>query len=115
MQRPRLYLDEDVAGAVASGLRRRGYDVLTTLDAGCSGSTDEEQLRFATSEKRCIFSFNRGDFARVHAATVGRGEHHFGIVLCRQVPVGVTVRRLSEWLARTNANDVRDQLVWLSV
>lgn len=115
MRWPRPYLDEDVAGAVASGLRRRGYDVLTTVEAGRTGSTDEEQLLFAISEERSLFSFNRGDFAQLHAAIVGRGEHHFGIVLCKQVPVGVAVRRLSEWLARASADDVRNQLVWLSV
>jgi hypothetical protein len=115
MRHPRLYLDEDVAGAVAAGLRRRGYDVVTTLEAGRAGSTDEEQLHFAVSGRRTLFSFNRGDFANLHAEMVGRGMHHFGIVLSKQVPVGVTVGRLSEWLARTNADDVRDQLVWLGV
>jgi hypothetical protein len=66
-RRPRLYLDEDVHAGVASGLRRRGYDVLTTVEARRSGTTDAQQLEFASSEKRCLFSFNRGDFARLHA------------------------------------------------
>ena len=48
----RLYLDEDVHAAVASGLRRRGHDVLTTVEAGRSGATDLEQLSFAASEER---------------------------------------------------------------
>jgi hypothetical protein len=52
---------------------------------------------------------------RLHAAIIGRAEHHFGIVLCKQVPVGVAVRRLSEWLARTDADNVLDQRVWLAV
>jgi hypothetical protein len=58
---PRLYLDEDVHHAVATGLRRRGHDVLTTIEAGRSGRSDTEQLDFAIQENRCLFSFNRGE------------------------------------------------------
>lgn len=115
MARPRLYLDEDVHGGVARGLRRRGYDVLTTIEADRSGTSDADQLRFAASEQRCLFSFNRGDFARLHGELIGRGDHHFGIVLCRQVPVGTVVRHLAALLAQHVADDLMDQLVWLKV
>jgi hypothetical protein len=115
MQHPRLYLDEDVHAAVAAGLRRRSYDVLATVEAGRSGSSDAEQLDFAASHGRCLFSFNRGDFASLHGELISSGGHHYGIVLSKQVHVGTVVRRLAEWLAPRTADDVLDHLVWLKV
>ena len=49
----RLYLDEDVYQGVALGLRRRGFDVLTTVEAGRRGASDQEQLHFEDRCDRC--------------------------------------------------------------
>ena len=38
-----LYTDEDVANLVATLLRARGLDVLTTIDAGMMGDSDAGQ------------------------------------------------------------------------
>ena len=40
----KLYLDENVDVSVAAGLRRRGIDVVTALDRGKLGASDEEQV-----------------------------------------------------------------------
>jgi hypothetical protein len=40
----RYYLDEHVAGAIATGLRNRGIDVLTLSDAGMLGASDREHF-----------------------------------------------------------------------
>jgi hypothetical protein len=56
MSQIRLYLDEDAAQhAIVDGLRNRGVDVLTVLEAGMTSTTDEEQLKFATSQGRSIY------------------------------------------------------------
>jgi hypothetical protein len=61
----RLYLDEDaMAAAVTAGLRLRGIDVLTTLEAGLLNQADEDQLAFAASLSRVRYSFNLPDFLR---------------------------------------------------
>lgn len=113
MERPRLYLDEDVHADVSSGLRRRGFDVITTLEAKLLGASDEEQLRFATAAGRSLFTFNRGDFVQLHARTLAQGGHHFGVILSRQVTVGTAVRMLSVLLSTRTATELRDSLVWL--
>ena len=113
--RIRLYLDEDVHGGVAIGLRRRGHDVLTTIEAGHSGASDDQQLQFAIVQKRCLFSFNRGDLARLHTELLASGAHHYGIILCRQVRVGTVVRHLAALVGRRAAPDLIDQLVWLRI
>jgi hypothetical protein len=53
-----LYTDEDVANLVAILLRSRGWDILTTIEAGMSGYSDDEQLAYAASENRCILTYS---------------------------------------------------------
>jgi predicted nuclease of predicted toxin-antitoxin system len=90
----RLYLDEDVDVALASTLRQRGIDALTTQEAGNIGWPDEDQLTFATQTGRVFFTHNRGDFARLHQAGMRSGRSHVGIILSDQLPVGELLRRL---------------------
>ena len=61
----RLYLDEDVHKQVALALRVRGYDVVSVHELEKWNLSDEEQLAFAVSNNRAIFTFNRGDFAKI--------------------------------------------------
>jgi len=74
--RIKFYLDEHVPKAVAKGLKRRGVDVLTVVEAGLRGASDEKHLVKAKSEKRVIFTQD-DDFLRLQAA----GNDHFGIVM----------------------------------
>lgn len=78
-----------------------------------TGTTDIAQLQFAVAQQRCLFSFNRGDFARLHLDTIAQDEHHFGIILSPQHTVGVIVRRLAALMTEHTADDLLDQLVWL--
>jgi predicted nuclease of predicted toxin-antitoxin system len=73
----RFHLDENCDRAIAEGLRRRGIDVSTTAEAGLLSTTDEEQMAFAVSQNRVLFSQDR-DFLRLHAA----GAPHPGIAYC---------------------------------
>ncbi len=54
--RVKFYLDEHVNPAVATGLRRRDVDVLTTQEADMLGASDEEHLALATSQNRVVFT-----------------------------------------------------------
>jgi len=47
-------LDENVNGAIADGLRRRGLDVTTTPEEGLIGADDEEQLAFLILIWECL-------------------------------------------------------------
>jgi len=113
LQRPRLYLDEDVYFGVAIALRRRGFEVITTFEAGRSGAPDNDQLLFATSQNMCIFTFNRGHFAEIHKRMISDGKHHCGIIVSRQVSLKATVRMLCAFLSKCSTDDLRDQLIWL--
>ena len=53
----RLYCDEDsMRQALVVGLRKRGVDILTSLEAGTTKETDEQQLAFAAAQGRAIYS-----------------------------------------------------------
>jgi predicted nuclease of predicted toxin-antitoxin system len=78
-QKIKFYTDEHVAKAVVRGLRQRGVEALTVLEAGMLGASDEEHLKRARNEDRVIFTQD-DDFLRLHAA----GADHAGIVYASQ-------------------------------
>jgi hypothetical protein len=93
----RIYADEDSArGAFVSGLRLRGVEVLTSLEAGMSGADDEDQLTFATRRGYIVYSFNASDFLRIHTARLEAGGQHAGIILAPQqrYSIGEQIRRV---------------------
>ena len=75
----KFYTDEHVSKAVVNGLRMRGVDVLTVVEANMLGATDDQHLMKATQEGRVIFTQD-DDFLRLHA----EGNSHAGIVYVRQ-------------------------------
>jgi predicted nuclease of predicted toxin-antitoxin system len=75
----RFHLDEHVDPAVAVGLRRRGIDVSTTVEAGLLGAPDNRQLAWAIADARVIFTQDQ-DFLRLSDA----GAAHAGIVFNKQ-------------------------------
>ena len=54
----RLYFDEDADARLAEALRRRGYDVETTVAAGLLEASDEEQLIYAANQQRALVTHN---------------------------------------------------------
>lgn len=73
----RFHLDENVHGAVADALRRRGIDVTTAADAKLIGATDEQRLAFAQLQGRTVVTHDV-DSLRPHA----QGAEHTGIAFC---------------------------------
>ena len=110
----KLYLDEDVPEAVATALRLRGYDVVTVKDAGRKGLSDIEQLKYASSENRVIFTFNVADFYEMHSKLAKEGFNHAGIILSKQLPIGTLVKALLRLLSGLKNEKVCNNIVWLS-
>lgn len=64
-----FYLDEDASKkSLVNALRNAGVDVIITAELDRLGSSDENQLIWATEQNRVIYSFNVGDFCRLHNA-----------------------------------------------
>jgi hypothetical protein len=110
----KLYLDEDVPESIAHSLRLRGYNVVTTKEAKKRGLSDIVQLKYAASQGRAIFSFNRADFCKLHAWCLKKGIAHEGIILSEHLPIGVIVKALLKLLSKEDATGFKNKLIWLS-
>ncbi len=112
----RLYMDQDSLDQdVIGGTRRAGADVLSSEEAARKRSTDEEQLAFAASEGRVIYTANRGDFAKLHGIWLAEGRHHAGIIIRSRQQIGVReqIRALTKLGRRFSPEQWIDRLEYL--
>lgn len=101
--------------AVVRGLRLAGVDVETALEAGLSGRADEEQLRYAALAGRVLYTFDVGDFGRLHRDWLAEGRHHSGIVLVQgQATVGEQIRGSIRLVEAHESAELRDRIEFLS-
>ncbi|MEA5469973.1 DUF5615 family PIN-like protein [Spirulina sp. 06S082] len=80
----KFYANENLSAGLVNELRRLGYDVLTSYEAGNAnqGIADDRVLKMATESDRCVVTFNRDDFLNLHLS----GIEHGGIVVCKDDP-----------------------------
>ena len=116
MSEIRLYIDEDsMDQALIRALQARNIDVITVLDTQTEGQLDEEQLKLATSQKRVLYSHNIADFCRIHSEFIAQGKTHSGIALLSQdYSVGQQLRVILELIFTNSAEDMQNQLIFLS-
>ncbi|MBE9202344.1 DUF5615 family PIN-like protein [Synechocystis salina LEGE 06099] len=78
----RLYSNENLSLGLVNQLRQLGYNVLTSYDAGKANQriTDLSVLKDATTDGRCVITFNRNDFIELHLS----GLKHKGIIICKE-------------------------------
>lgn len=104
------HLDEHVPSAVADGVRRRGIDASTTVDAGLRSATDETHLAYALAQGRVMVTCDR-DFL----VLASRGRSHAGIVYYPygRYPVGEVIRRLVRVWEQHSAEDMVNRVEFL--
>jgi predicted nuclease of predicted toxin-antitoxin system len=109
MGRVSLYTDEHIGRAVVRGLRQRGVDVCTVVDAGMLGAPDEAHLERARTEGRVVVSHDP-DFLRLHT----QGVDHAGIafVSCER-PIGQIIQGLMLIYALLDADEMRRHVEFL--
>jgi len=104
-----FHLDENMPRAVADGLRRRGVDVSTSVEADLVGATDERQLNYACRHGRTIVTRD-ADMLRLNAA----GIEHTGIVFWTQRrTVGQLIAALDLLNAERTTEVMMGQVVFL--
>ena len=116
MSEVRIYADEDAGEtAVVRGLRARGLDVLTTIEAQQCGATDRGQLAFAVQQRRSIYTFNVRDFARLHREHLSLGISHAGIIVLpdQRCSIGEKVRRLARLISSATAKEMVNRIEYL--
>ncbi|GAB4202164.1 MAG: hypothetical protein OHK0022_25090 [Roseiflexaceae bacterium] len=108
-----LYLDEDVSVLIAEILRARGFDVITTTEAGLRGKSDVEQLEYAVSSHRTILTHNRIDFEKLAELYFRNGKIHYGIMIARRHDPYELVRRVLVILDETTADEMVNQIRYI--
>ena len=108
-----LYLDEDVHKRLAQALRLRNFDVISAHELSCWGMSDEEQLEFASTKQRTLFTFNVADYIKLHLSWQKAGKKHNGIIVSNQVPIGEAVKQLLNLLNRLTLDEVYNRIYWL--
>src|SRR6476469_5634240 len=98
MPRPAVYFDECVNWYLAVRLRQRGFSVTTARDARMAGTSDAEQLAYATRIDAILVSYDSLDYRRLHRANMAHG----GIVLISVVNIDwqeIRAAMLIDWAA----------------
>jgi len=73
----RFHLDENCDPRIAVGLRMRGVDVTTTVDANLRTASDEKQLAHALQEGRFFVTQDDDFLAQVAAGAEAAGLAYF--------------------------------------
>ena len=117
MTKVRLYLDADAIDSdLVEALRLRNLDLDTALEAGMVHASDDQQLAYAADAGRVLYSFNIRDFMILYGDYQVGGKHHAGIILAPQqrYSIGEQMRRLLKIVAEKSAEDMRDNVEFLS-
>ena len=117
MSQARLYLDEDsMRRSLVFGLRARGVDVLTALEAGMINRDDEEHLAAATAATRALYTFNVADYCVLHQSWISRKRAHAGIIVAPQqrYSTGEEIRRLMRLIGTVTAEGIQNRIEFLS-
>lgn len=77
----RFFLDEDLSYRVATIARGQGLDVLSSHECGRNALPDDEQLRLAAQEGRCLVTRNAPDFIPLTLRFLEAYWPHAGVLI----------------------------------
>ena len=77
----RFYSNENFPQIMVELLREKGYDILTSKEAGQANQaiSDPLVLEFGIRSNRIIITLNRDDFIHLHR----QKQQHCGIIICK--------------------------------
>ncbi len=77
----RFYLDENLSSRIAEIARGLGLDVVSSHELGRNKLSDEEQLRLAALDGRCLVTANRQDLVRITNSFFDAQRPHAGVLI----------------------------------
>ena len=109
-----FYLDHNVPGPIASGLRRRGVDVLTAFEDGSHELKDPDLLDRAGLLGRILFSMDE-DFLAETARRQAAGIPFLGVIYVHplRLSIGACIRELEVISTAGQKEDLHNQVLIL--
>src|SRR5262249_51353063 len=110
----RFYADENVKGAIVRGARRRGVDLVTTVEDGYGGKSDPEVMDRAAALGRVLLTQDE-DLLAEASQRQANGVSFPGVLYAHQksVPVGQCVRDLELAAVAGSPEDFANQVHYL--
>ena len=111
------YLDEDVIKkSLIEALITAKLDIITTADVNMLGCSDYDQLMWAKENSRVIYTFNVGDFCRLHKEFIQNNKHHRGIVLGQQQRYSTKqqLQGLLKITSELSTEEIENQIIFIS-
>lgn len=107
----RIYADENIERSIIEGLRRRGIEVLSTVELGYSGKPDEFHIKKA-SELKCVILTHDIDFLRQASS---REVNHSGIIFTNpeNVSIGQCIRKVELIAKVLTGEDMKNHVEFL--
>ena len=112
MSEIKFYFDESVELTVSAQLTAHGFDVVSAHSIEKLGDSDQNHLQRAEAMGRALCTYD-ADFLVLAVS----GTEHAGIIYAQQYksPIGGWVREISALSARLSAEEIRGQVIYLSM
>lgn len=98
---------------LADLIRARGFEAITTTEAGQLGKSDAEQLAYAISKGKVLLTHNRVDFERLAQNYFDHNQTHCGIIFAFRNPPQEIARRLLIILNYVTADEMYNQVRYI--
>ncbi|HJY62800.1 MAG TPA: DUF5615 family PIN-like protein [Ignavibacteria bacterium] len=113
MQKPKLFIDEDVHSELSTALVKRGFDAIHAQEQKRKGLTDLEQIQYAINQNRCFFTFNVKDFVLLHNDLIKQNIDHYGIIVSKQLTFSATLNKMLNLLQNNSRDSLKNKLLFL--
>ncbi|HDL19115.1 MAG TPA: hypothetical protein ENH29_08675 [Bacteroidetes bacterium] len=94
----KIYCDENIEIAIVESLKRLNIEASSALEAGNLGLSDEQQLKYASQEDACLFTYDF-DFVHISQQWLQEGREHPGIFIIHPLHATIVdcIRKLKEF------------------
>jgi len=114
MNKPKLYLNENISWRISRALRGYGYDVTSSHEVDMDSESDERQFEFAVDQKRAVVTNNFRDFAIIHKQYLDQELIHYGIIFTTKYSISIMIKKLRIFLEAVTDDDLINQIRWLN-